>query len=302
MKIGIDLGGSHISVGLINDNGEILRREDYNFSQKEKLKMEDNIIKIITSLIKELLEKNHLIIEQIELIGIGCPGEVSLGKISNSVNLNIKNEFDIVKKLKKHFNTRIIVKNDGICAAVCEKTYGSLKEHDNCVFLCLGTGIGGACFMDGKILKRGMRIPFEIGHMSIKKDGVLCKCGNKGCFEKYASMKVLKDNIIEKFNLDKDAHGKVILDLINKERNNSYIENILNNYINDLVLGIVNIINLFEPDVISIGGSFVHYEEVLYPLLVKEIRNCKPLRHHIPEIKLARFGNEAGIIGATIIV
>lgn len=300
MKIGIDLGGSHVSIGLINDIGEILYKKEYNFSQKEKLNMEKNIVKIIISLINEVLEKNHLILEQIELIGIGCPGEVVSGQIKNAVNLNIKDKFDIVKKLKKYLNTNIIVKNDGICAALCEKEYGSLKEYDNCVFLCLGTGIGGACFIDGKILKRGERIPFEIGHMSIEKDGILCKCGNNGCFEKYASMKVLKDNIIEKFGLEKDAHGKEILDLIKQEKNNPVIQNILNKYIKDLTSGIVNIINLFEPDVICIGGSFVHYEEVLYPLLVKEIKNSKPIRNHFPEIKLAKFGNEAGIIGATI--
>ena len=299
MKIGIDLGGSHISVGLINNIGEILYQKEYIFSQKEKFNMEENIIKIIHYLIKELLEKNHLITEQIELIGIGSPGEISKGQIKHAVNLNI-NKFDITKKLKKYFNTKIIVKNDGVCAAACEKEYGSLKEYDNCVFLCLGTGIGGACFMNGKILKRGKRIPFEIGHMSIDKHGILCSCGNKGCFEKYASMKVLKDNIIDNFNFGKDAHGKVILDLIEKEKNNPDIESILNNYIKDLVLGIVNIINLFEPDAISIGGSFVHYKEVLYPLLVKEVKNSKTLRNYLPEIKLATYGNEAGIIGATI--
>jgi len=301
MKIGIDIGGSHISVGVIDNKGRILCYDEHNFIEEEKIKLQESIIKNIINLIKNILNKSKIKIEQIDIIGIGSPGEIFKGKIKNAVNLNI-HEFNIVEELKKYFNNKIIVKNDGVCAAVCEKEYGSLKKYDNCVFLCLGTGIGGACFLNGKLLKAGERIPFEIGHMIIKKDGKLCKCGNKGCFEEYASMRVLKNNIIKKFNLNRNVHGKNILELIKNEMDNPEIVNILNEYIKDLTIGIINIINLFEPEAISIGGSFAYYKEVLHPLLVKELQNSKTLRNYLPEIKIAQFGNEAGIIGSTCIV
>lgn len=300
MKIGIDLGGSHIAVGLVDHKGQVLYKKEHNFSQEEKLRIEENIVQIIVNLINEILQTNHLIIQQIELIGIGSPGAIVNGQITNTTNLNIK-KLNITERLKKYFNTKIIVKNDGVCAALCEKEYGSLKQYDNCVFLCLGTGIGGACFINGALFKTGKDRTFKIGHTSIEKNGILCGCGNRGCFEKYASMKVLKSKIIERFNLEENTHGKVILGLMEEKKDDPEMKTIVQTYVADLATGISNVIRLFSPEAISIGGSFVHYKEILLPLLVKELQEREHARIQFPNILTATYENEAGIIGATII-
>ncbi len=103
------------------------------------------------------------------------------------------------KKLKFE---NIVLRNDAKCAALCEKRIGSMKEYQNAIFLTLGTGIGGAVFMQNELLRGKNNDGFEIGHMVIKADGDKCTCGNSGCFETYASMKVLKDKIAKKLNLD----------------------------------------------------------------------------------------------------
>lgn len=167
------------------------------------------------------------------------------------------------------------------------------------MFLCLGTGIGGATFINGRMLEYTKHNGSEYGHMIIKKDGVECKCGNRGCFEKYASMKALKKGIIELLNLEENTSSDKILEiLINKvnakdERVNKYIDE----YIDNLLTGLSNIINIIEPEAICIGGSFAYYEKVLYTRLLEKI-SLKKYNCSIPKILLAKLENDAGMIGA----
>ena len=120
-----------------------------------------------------------------------------------SYNLHIF-DYDIKTKLEEKYGKTVTVRNDGKCAALVEKTYGSLKDYDDALFLNIGTGIGGAAFLGGKLLEPKKYSGFEFGHMTLVKDGIECTCGKKGCFERYCSIKSLKARVVKTLNLPND--------------------------------------------------------------------------------------------------
>lgn len=301
MKIGIDIGGSHIGIGLINSSGKIVEKTEKNMSiGLQNGKYEEILITTIVELIGELLAKAKINISRIELIGIAVPGTVSKTQIVKADNLHIKN-LNIVSEINKYFNIPINLKNDAKCAAIAEKEYGSLKKSEDSLFLTIGTGIGGAVFLDGKLLKPKMYEGFEIGHMVINSNGKQCNCGKKGCFEKYASMKTLKDEIKERYNLS-EITGEETYDLMKNEIKTEKMQSILKEYINNLSIGIANLINIFEPDTISIGGSFVHYKDILLPMLEEKLQEKNATFNGNKKIKIvmAKMKNDAGILGAVL--
>lgn len=296
MKVGIDLGGSHIAIGVIDEKGKILEKEERRIFNEEKCNLEQIIIKYITEHIMEFFTKY-----EIEEIGMAIPGTVSADTIIKSVNLNIEN-YNIVEKLKEQIDLPIKIRNDAKCAALAEHKYGCIKESKNALFLTLGTGIGGAVMYNDELLK-AIDVPgFEFGHMIIEKDGKQCKCGNKGCFETYASMKVLKNNLRQALEIDEATRGEELLQMLREKGNEEPFKTIVDNYINYLAIGISNLINIFEPSVIGIGGSFVYFEDVLLEKLKNKIIELDLLFNKRDEVKIytAVLGNDAGIIGSVL--
>lgn len=295
MKIGVDIGGSHVAIGIVEKN-EILN--------KTEVEINSNIIEIEKFIINYILKYIEMVgkKETIELIGIATPGNAKNGIIYEIVNLGIK-EFNITKELKQYYNIPIIVRNDAKCAALAEKEYGSLKKYEDAVFLCLGTGIGAGVFLDNKLLIPKRNMGFEIGHMIIEKDGKHCNCGKAGCFETYCSMKRFKQNIKEILKLEPELEGKELLKIIEANKENFDVEKKINEYIQNLIIGLSNITDIFEPQAIAIGGGFVHYKNILYSKLLEEYYNKKYVfnKENMPEIKLASLGNDAGIIGSVIV-
>lgn len=223
------------------------------------------------------------------------------GKITNMVNLEIQ-ELAIENMIKKIFQGCVQVKNDAKCAALAEKTYGSLKPYQDAIFLCLGTGIGGSIFIQEQEIRPSRNPGFEIGHMIIQKDGKECKCGKRGCFETYCSMKRLKNRLIQEMKLKSDIEAKELLEILKQRKQEVKIQGILEEYIQNLIIGLSNIIDLLEPQAICLGGSFVYFEEVLFHRLLEQYQERKYVfnKENLPELKLATLGNDAGIIGATI--
>ncbi len=301
MKIGIDIGGSHVAIGLINENGKIIAKEDKDLNND--LQSKDyckKLVDTIIELISKILEENKIDIKGIKLIGIAIPGTVSDTHIIKAKNLHIK-DFNIVSEINKYFNIPIVLRNDAKCAAIAEKEYGSLKKYDDAVFLTIGTGIGGAVYLGGKLLKPKKYEGFEIGHMVIKKDGIKCNCGRKGCFEKYASIKTFKDRIQSKFN-KKNLTGREINELLTDKYYQREAEEVINEYIDDLSIGLANLINIFEPEVISIGGGFVHFKDILLEKLINKLNKEDMLFNNqaVPKIITAKLKNDAGIVGSVI--
>lgn len=140
------------------------------------------------------------------------------------------------------------------------------------------------------------------GHMIIQKDGTKCNCGKKGCYEAYASMRVLKEQIRKRLGQEK-LSSKEILDKLNQSENNIKVEDILQNYIEYVAIGIANFARICSSDIVVIGGSFVHFKDILFNRLLNELdRIMIPLEKEKLQIRLAKLGNDAGIIGAANII
>ncbi len=300
MKIGIDIGGSHIAIGVIEDF-KLIEKKEINFSNvdlKEK-ELVNTIEEYIVNNIKEL-ESKYLI----ENIGISIPGTIVDNKILKSANLNLLN-YDIVTNLNKYIKYPIKLINDGKAAAIAENKLGCLKDAKRSIFLTLGTGIGGAVIIDNKLLNTGKYPGVEVGHMIIEKNGLDCKCGKKGCFEKYGSMLVLKTKL-RKY-LKKELKGIELKEILEKnelkkdEDKDKAIEEILNSFIRDLAIGITNLVNIFEPEYVGIGGSFIYFKDILLNRLIKYLEENKMFfNNNKIVIRTAELGNDAGIIGAII--
>ncbi len=294
MKIGVDVGGSHIGIGLVNESGNIIQKAEKFLEDKTDIK----------EIIEEFIAENVMqmsLVNNVERIGIAIPGTVSENRIIKAVNLGIEN-YDLGSRLKEILHMEVKLKNDAKCAALAEQKYGELAPYQNSIFLCIGTGVGGAVIFNGKLLEPKGVPGFEFSHTIIQKNGTLCNCGKRGCFETYASIKRFKEKISKEYNLN-SIDGEVIRDFIIKNENDPRLKYMIRNYVEDLSIGISNIINIFEPEAICIGGSFAEYEKILYNPLKQTLLNGNLLFNRRDDIiiKHAKLKNDAGIIGATLI-
>ena len=294
MKIGVDLGGSHIGIALINEDNAIVEKNEMDIEKNENIETE--ILSVIDYYISKFKQNNP-----IELIGIASPGNPNNKDlcITNIVNLGIK-KLDLSNIYDK-YNIPIKLKNDSKSAGLAEFKYGSLKKYKDAVFLCLGTGIGSAVFLNGNLLQANKYVGFELGHIVIERDGEQCNCGKKGCFETYCAMKRFKEKAKKILNIT-NITSEALLEEIKKNENNEEIAKLIDEYINNLIIGLSNIIDIFEPEAISFGGSFVYFKDLFYEKLVKEMHKRRYTfnKDDVPEIVLAELQNDAGMIGAVI--
>lgn len=296
MKIGIDLGGSHIAAGIV-ENGKIQKQVEKDIIEKKQIEI--IIVKEITNLINILLDES-VTKEQIEKIGIAAPGVISKGTIVKASNLNLYN-FDLLSKLKEIYpETELSLRNDGKCAAIAERKYGSMQNYSDGIFINIGTGIGGAVFLNYKLLETKRSTGFELGHMVIQKDGKVCTCGKRGCFEAYCSIKSLKKQVSEILGKKENITGKELWNLLKNSSKNEEIEKLLDEYTENLATGISNLIDIFEPEIICFGGSFVHYELWIMERLMQKMQEPNRMfsKSPPPKMVMAALKNEAGIVGA----
>ena len=274
MKIGVDIGGSHIGIGVIDNNANIIDKKEIRILKEDKQNIKEFIEDFLINSIEEITKKY-----KIEVIGISSPGRIKEGTIIRACNLglynyniiqNIKNKIDNCKYIKNK-DIEYQIKNDAQCAAIAEKEYGSLKEVSDGMFLTIGTGIGGAVFRNNQILKFEGKSHFSLGHLTLKKDGVKCNCGKIGCFEKYAGMKAFKDKLRERLQLDKTTSGKDIINIINLNSNNKIILDTIDEYVEDLTDGIKILLEEFNINTISLGGGFVYYKDILLDKIKNKI-------------------------------
>ena len=306
-KIGIDIGGMSIKAGLV-DNGEIIDRLAKETDIQGGL---DKLVEDITYLVNELISKNNIIIEQIETIGIGFPGVVTNQGAVTCVNLGLKNAL-IVPKLKENFkNTTVKVGNDANVAALAEYAYGSMNGYDTGVMITLGTGVGGGIVVNGKLITGANGVGAEIGHMMIASNYYNCNCGNNGCFETFCSataiikytQKLLEENkesIIRNMcenDIDK-VTAKMVFDAYRE--NDKVAVEVIKRFKKYLAMGLGNIVNFIDPGVISIGGGVSNASDILLDGLCEEVKKHLPYKETpIGDIVIAKFKNDAGILGAS---
>ncbi len=309
--VGIDLGGTNIVAGVVD--------EEYNIISKASTKTncprpEKEIADDMAKMAIEAVKNAKLTMDQIEWIGVGTPGIANSKKgiIEYSNNLGFKNT-PMVKYIQESIDKPVFIENDANAAAYGEFVAGAAKGARNAVCITLGTGVGGGIIVDGKIYSGSNFAGAEIGHTVIEVDGAQCSCGRKGCFEAYSSatglIRMTKEAMDEHpdsiMNKSADERGKVTartsFDCM--RMGDKYAKAVVDKYIKYLAAGITNTINIFQPDILCIGGGVCNEgDPLLLPmkeLVAKEVYTRNSEKN--TEIVIAKLGNDAGIIGAAFL-
>ncbi len=251
-------------------------------------------------------------------IGIGCPGIIDSKKgIVRYANNLFWNDLPLAQLLADQFDHHVEIRlaNDADAAALGEVYAGAAKGHDNALLLTLGTGVGGGVVIDRKVFQGPLIGGCEIGHMIIQKNGIRCSCGNRGCFEAYASKNALlriatreakehPESVMNKRcrgNL-RNMRGWIPFDAA--KEGDEAAKKVIAEYENNIACGLSNLINIFRPEIVIIGGGVSEQKENLtVPLRKKVEKLCYGKRYgEIPEIVTSKLGNDAGIIGAACLL
>lgn len=310
-RLGIDLGGTNIVAGVVD--------EEYNIVAKASCKTdvprpEKEICDSMAEVALEAIKKANITIDDVESIGIGVPGAVNpeTGIIEYSANLFFHN-WSVVEMMEERLNTKVKIENDANAAALGEYLAGSAKGARNAVAITLGTGVGGGIIIDGKIYSGSNYAGAELGHMVIVKGGKDCACGRHGCWEAYASATGLINLTKEKILTEKPEFSYMLKlcddDISNVSGRTAFdamaegdplAKQVVEEYISYLATGIVNIINIFQPDVLCIGGGVSNQGENLLAPLRNIVESERYTKHNDKQTVICKclLGNDAGIIGA----
>lgn len=315
--IGIDLGGTKIAAGLVDDNGHILKKVS---APTLAHRAPEEIAEDMANLAKSLMAEFSLTPSDIEFLGVGTPGiaNTSTGLVDFCSSLPFV-RFPLVQILKdKTGIADVDIENDANAAAKAEHVAGAAKGYKDSVMITLGTGVGGGVIIDNKILTGCNFSAAELGHIVIQHNGRQCKCGRKGCWETYSSatglVNITKDRVLEaraagrKTSIDNMIGGDLSkvsarTAFAAMKTGDAVAAEIVDEYISYLACGIVNTINIFHPDVLSIGGGVCNEGDYLLKPLFEKVWSSIPADDSTPkcEIKIAMLGNDAGIIGAAVL-
>lgn len=308
-KIGVDLGGTNIAVGLVNEKYEIVSKKSTPTLAKRGA---DAIVEDMAKLCFAVCEDAGLSISDIAGIGIAAPGvansETGVAEYCNNIYFR---EYPIVAKLRDLTGVEIIkLENDANAAALGEAVAGAAKDARISMIVTLGTGVGGGIVIDGKIYSGFNFVGGEIGHMVIEKGGVPCSCGRCGCWEVYSSATALARMTREKIEECRQEGRHTSMFTAPKISARTACEAMRNGdaagkevydkYIDYLATGLANIINIFQPEVVSLGGGVSNEGQPLIddllPLVRKQTYGYGYI--NLTDIRIAALGNDAGIIGA----
>lgn len=309
--VGIDLGGTNIVAGVVDENYSIVAKAS---TKTNCPRLEKEIADDMAKMAVQAVENAGLTMEQIEWVGIGTPGiaNSSTGIIEYSNNLGFKNT-PMVKYIQETIDKPVFIENDANAAAYGEYVAGAAKGAKNAVCITLGTGVGGGIIVDGKIYAGSNFAGAEIGHTVIEVDGAQCSCGRKGCFEAYSSATGLIRMTKEAIAADPqgimakmaEERGKVnartAFDAM--RAGDAGAKAVIDKYIKYLAAGITNTINIFQPDVLCVGGGVCNEgDPLLLPMkaiVEQEVYTRNSEKN--TKIVIASLGNDAGIIGAAFL-
>lgn len=313
--LGIDLGGTNIAVGVVDESYQIIARA----KRKTRVPCNEGLIDDLAAAAREAVETAGITLDDVPWIGIGCPGTInrSTGIVEYANNLYLNN-FKLRDMLQEKLGRPVIIENDANAAAYGEYKAGALKGADNAIAITLGTGVGGGIIINGQVYSGSNFAGGELGHIVIVCNGADCTCGRKGCWEAYSSATALirmtreamaanankKDSPIWEItggSFD-TVNGRTAFDAM--RAGDPMGQAIVDKYISYLACGIANCINIFQPDILCIGGGISNEGETLLAplreLVHKETYNYTNGSKQT-EICRAQLGNDAGIIGAALL-
>ncbi|MBQ5390609.1 MAG: ROK family protein [Clostridia bacterium] len=311
LRIGIDLGGTNIAAGIVEESGEILLKRSVPTGASRPC---EEIIEDIASLCRSLITELGLTFSDIDSVGIAVPGGVDEknGEILFTPNIPFSG-INICKILSEKLGgIRVTVANDANAATLAEVLVGAAKGAENAVMITLGTGVGGGIVIGKKIYSGSNGLAAEIGHFVLQMGGEKCGCGRRGCFEAYASATALVRMTKEELNTCFMTGEATLMAEMRADSARTPFDafragdkaaaRVIERYTTALANGIVSLINIFQPDVFIIGGGISGEKQFLIDLLQPKVDAEDFARDAKKRTRLctATCGNDAGIIGAAL--
>lgn len=302
--IGVDLGGTKISCALSDLAGNIIETQVVSTNANEG---EMAVLNRIINVIDKVMLNTNTNKEDVKAIGIGAPGplDAKKGIIVEPANLPFVN-FDLVTPIKDKFNMPVFLDNDANAAAIGEYMFGAGKGTESMVYITISTGVGGGAILDGKVYRGRTTNALEVGHTTIEPfSSIRCNCGNLGCLEAFASgtaiAKRAKEAVLTNVDTSLKQYETLTSYEVFKEAENGdrVAVSIRDNALRYLGVGVTNIINTFDPDMVVIGGGVSKAGDVIFDT-VKEVVKERGLKTITTgcEIVPAKLGTDAGVIGA----
>lgn len=312
-RIGVDLGGTNIVVGIIDENNKIVAKASRKTLAPRAAEL---IFDDMAEAVKEAMSQIHITNDDVISVGVGTPGSVNKSEelIEFANNLGFDN-VPSYKLLRERLGLqKVYFDNDANCAALGEAVAGCGKGVQNFIMITLGTGVGSGIIVNGKLVTGVNYAAGEMGHTVLVYDGLQCNCGRKGCWEKYSSATALiaqtKDAMRKNYsslmwdiagNDINKVNGRTAFDAMRK--GDATAQNVVSNYVSLLACGIGNIINIFQPDMVCVGGGVGNEKENLLGPVRKIVKSEIYSIHAKKQTQLvcAELGNDAGIIGAALL-
>ena len=302
--IGLDVGGTSIKGAIIDDQANKIAEFK---TPTEPEKGEAIIVDHMRECYLGLLDESGFPRNYFTKVGVGFPGNIDTvnGIVKFSNNLGLTNS-PIADLLGKQLGIEVIIDNDANCAALGEYYYTDKRKYHDMYLITLGTGVGGGAIIGGKLFKGGQGSISEVGHMKVKSDKYKCTCGQYGCFEGLLSLKRLKIDVDELRENPDTGLKELISDddkplkIFQYDEENKAAAEYAKKYQNNLLLGLVNVCNLFQPEIIVLGGGVSYVISKYIPLLERKMNAYKYSGYDAPKVRLvqATLGNEAGAYGA----
>lgn len=309
-RIGIDFGGTNIAVGLTKDLKVVCKA---SLPTKMGKRHVDEMVKDMAVLCRQLTEKAGITMKEVASVGIASPGVVNSekGMVEYYCGMNLVNYpmADILSKELGGYKP-VYMENDANAAALGEVLAGAAKGTENAVMITLGTGVGGGIVIGGKIYDGFNFAAAELGHIVIEKDGVPCACGRKGCWEKYSSatglIRMTKEKM-EKCPKSKMWQVSPSLDEVNgrtaytaAKQGDRAALSVVKKYQDYLAVGLANVVNIFQPETLIIGGGVCGEGDYLLNPVTAQVMEEQYAKTSPKKTKLviAALGNDAGIVGA----
>ncbi len=312
--IGIDLGGTNIACGLVTVSGELILKKSCPTGAGRPA---EEIMADMAALIDSVLDEAEIKREKIAFCGIASPGIANsdTGCIEYSCNLPSFLGFPIVEDLKQRTGfPRVGLENDANCAAKGEAEAGAAKGCASSVLITLGTGVGGGVILNGEIYRGFNFAGAELGHIVMDRNGPVCSCGRKGCWEMYSSATALcrmtweaieqnPDSLMAKMVVGKreNVSGRTAFDAM--RAGDQAAQEVVEKFAEGLACGITNIVNIFQPEILTVGGGIsAEGETLLAPVrAILEKEQYSRVCQKKTVLKKAELGNDAGIIGAALL-
>ena len=304
--VGMDLGGTNTKIGLVDEAGNIIFTTIVKTDSKDGM---EKTVERLSNILIEQIKGSNIDYNDVKGVGMGVPGPVANERIVKFwANFPWPREVDLAAEFEKNLNRKVKVDNDVNVITLGEMWKGGAQGYRNVLGLAIGTGIGGGVIADGKLVSGKNGAGGEVGHIKVKKEGKLCGCGQNGCWEAYASatglvreansrLTVNKNNLLYERTQGREVEAKDIFDAA--KEGDKFSISLVDYEAEYIALGIGNLLNILDPEIVVIGGGVALAGEILFDRI-----NEKLTKYALPstleglKIVPAELGNDAGIIGA----